>query len=98
MEFLERSFLSTGTVAWGTLQYMVSRVSNIPHGRPNDLVWQLANVYYGGKIVDRMDFRLFTSYVELWMKPEILHGSFSFNPDKVLAKIPDDFNYDALDA
>jgi dynein heavy chain len=50
-------------------------------------------VQYGGRITDNLDRRLFTAYTEAWLSQQTLSGSFSFNPETSINRIPKNFNY-----
>jgi len=55
--------------------------------------YMVSEIQYGGKITDDFDRRLFNTYAELWLNPVITGESFSFNPDRMIGELPDNFNY-----
>jgi dynein heavy chain len=57
------------------------------------LQYMAGEVQYGGRITDDMDRRLFLAYTEAWICQNTLSGSFSFNPDNLINKIPKNFVY-----
>ena len=62
------------------------------------LQYMIAEVQYGGRITDDMDRILFKTYTEAWMSSPTVNPSFSFNPEKLVGRIPNDFKYTLLDS
>ena len=61
------------------------------------LQYIVGEVQYGGKITDDMDRRLFTTFCEAWLTPTTLSPQFTFNPQQLVGKIPDNFVYNVPD-
>ncbi len=57
------------------------------------LQYMAGEVQYGGRITDDLDRRLFSGYTEAWLSAQTLNGSFTFNPEHSINKIPDNFVY-----
>jgi dynein heavy chain len=57
------------------------------------LQYMTGEVQYGGRITDNVDRRLFAAYSESWLSQNTLLSSFSFNPDRPINRIPNNFNY-----
>jgi dynein heavy chain len=55
--------------------------------------YMVAEVYYGGRITDELDRRLFNSYCEAWLNPFILNPAFSFSPEAPILKSQAPFDY-----
>jgi hypothetical protein len=62
--------------------------------------YMLSQVFYGGKITDRQDARLFAQIVKQWVSVDTLASSFSFNPHgaNIIDTLLRDFQYQAPDA
>lgn len=61
------------------------------------LQFMVGDVQYGGRITDDMDRRLFGAYMETWFSSGTLSNDFSFNPEKPLNKLNDNFQYKIRD-
>ena len=57
------------------------------------LQYMVGEVQYGGRITDNIDRRLFSAYTEAWLSNGTLSGTFTFNPETPINKIPDNFIY-----
>ncbi|RHY51106.1 hypothetical protein DYB38_003376 [Aphanomyces astaci] len=57
------------------------------------LQYMIAEVHYGGRITDELDRRLFKAYCEEWLSPGTLAPSFTFNPEALVSRLPQDFVY-----
>ncbi|KAF0689476.1 Aste57867_19083 [Aphanomyces stellatus] len=61
------------------------------------LQYMIAEVHYGGRITDELDRRLFKSYCDEWLSPGTLAPSFTFNPESLVGRLPQDFVYSIPD-
>jgi dynein heavy chain len=57
------------------------------------LQYMTGEVQYGGRITDDLDRRLFAAYTEAWLSQGTLVGTFTFNPENPINKVPDNFVY-----
>jgi dynein heavy chain len=55
--------------------------------------YMISEIQYGGKITDDLDRRLFNTYAAIWLCPEAMQEGYSFNPKKLIAQIPENFQY-----
>jgi dynein heavy chain len=55
--------------------------------------YMVSEIQYGGKITDDFDRRLFNTYAERWLNPIIEKEEFTFNPDRMIGELPDNFHY-----
>ena len=55
--------------------------------------YMVSEVQYGGKITDDMDRRLFNTFAENWVCPQVQDGEFTYNPGTPINRIPKDFVY-----
>jgi dynein heavy chain len=55
--------------------------------------YMVSEIQYGGKITDDYDRRLFNTYAARWLQPIIEKQEFTFNPDRMIGELPDNFNY-----
>ena len=55
--------------------------------------YMVSEIQYGGKITDDFDRRLFNTYAALWLNATINQESFTFNPDRMIGELPENFKY-----
>lgn len=55
--------------------------------------YMVCEAQYGGKITDALDRRLFKTYTQVWLTQQTCRDSFSFNPERPILKIPNNFVY-----